>query len=80
MRNRVRLGAGRYRFEARLQQGVRNWLQGWGGLPSGVDRVISRAEVLRMGRWLNPKDWSREVMEKLRGAPAPCVNELDSKG
>ena len=48
---------------------MRNWLQGWGALPSGVDRVISRVEVLRMGRWLNPKDWAREVMEKLRGAP-----------
>jgi ribonuclease HI len=69
VRNGVRLGAGRYRFEARLQQGVRNWLQGWGGLPSGVGRVISRAEVLRMGRWLNPKGWARGVMEKLRGAP-----------
>ncbi len=32
VRNGVGLGAGRYRFEARLQQGVRNWLQGWGGL------------------------------------------------
>ena len=22
-----------------------------------------------MGRWLNPKSWAREVMEKLRGDP-----------
>ena len=69
VRNGVRLGAGRYRFEVRLQQGVRNWLQGWGALPSGVDRVISRAEILRTGRWLNPKSWAREIMEKLRIAP-----------
>jgi hypothetical protein len=41
VKNGVRLGAGPYRFEARLQQGVRNWLQGWRALPSGVDRVIS---------------------------------------
>jgi hypothetical protein len=70
-RNGVRLGAGRYRFEARLQQGVRNWLQGWGVLPSGVDRVISRAEILRTarGRWLNPKGWAQEIMEKLRAVP-----------
>jgi ribonuclease HI len=40
VKNGVRLGAGRYRFEARLQQGVRNW-QGLGALPNGVDRVIS---------------------------------------
>ena len=26
VKNGARLGAGRYRFEARLQQGVRNWL------------------------------------------------------
>jgi hypothetical protein len=44
-------------FEARLQPGVRNWLQGWKALPSGMDRVISRAETLRTGRWLNPKGW-----------------------
>ena len=69
VKNGVRLGAGRYRFEARLQQGVRNWLQGWRALPSGVDRVISRAEILRTGRWLNPKGWAREIMEKLRAAP-----------
>ena len=50
VKNGVRLGAGRYRFETRLQQGVRNWLQGWRALPSGVDRVISRAEILRTGR------------------------------
>ena len=31
--------------------------------------LISRAEVLRTGRLLNPKSWDREVMEKLRGAP-----------
>ena len=49
-KNGVRLGAGRYRFEARLYQGVRNWLQGWGVLPSGVDRVISRDVVLHTGR------------------------------
>ena len=48
---------------------MRNWLQGWRALPSGVDRVISRAEILRTGRWLNPKDWAREIMEKLRAAP-----------
>ncbi len=46
VRNGVWLGAGWYRFEARLHQGVRNWLQGWGALPSGVDRVISRVEIL----------------------------------
>ncbi len=67
MKNGVRLGAGRYRFEARLQEGVRNWLQGWRALPSGVDRVgtrvKSRTEILRTGPWLNPKDWSREIME-----------------
>jgi hypothetical protein len=50
VKNGVRLGAGRYRFETRLQQGVHNWLQGWGKLPNGVDRVISRAEILRTGR------------------------------
>ncbi len=38
-------------------------------LPSGVDRVISRDEILRTGRWLNPKVWDREIMEKLRTAP-----------
>lgn len=65
----MRLGAGRHRFEARLQQGVRNWLQGWRALPSGADRVISRAEVLRTGRWLNLKSWAREILEKLRAAP-----------
>ena len=69
VRNGMRLGAGRHRFEARLQQGVRNWLQGWRALPSGVDRVISRAEVLRTGRWLNPKSWAREILEKLRAVP-----------
>jgi hypothetical protein len=78
VKNGVRLGAGRYRFEvrrssdrfeARLQQGVRNWLQGWRALPNGVDRVISRAEILRTGRCLNPKGWAREIMEKLRAAP-----------
>jgi hypothetical protein len=69
VKNGVRLGAGRYRFQARLQQGVRNWLQGWRALPSGVDRVISRAEILSSGRWLNPKGWAREIMEKLRAAP-----------
>jgi hypothetical protein len=37
--------------------------------PSGVDRVISRAEILRSGRWLNPKGWAREIMEKLRAVP-----------
>ncbi len=31
--------------------------------------MISRGEVLRMSRCLNPKGWVREVMEKLRGAP-----------
>jgi hypothetical protein len=67
MRNGVRSGAGRYRFEARLQQRARNWLQGWGALPGGVDRVITRAEILRTGRWLNPKIWPREI--KLRVAP-----------
>jgi ribonuclease HI len=55
VKNGVRLGAGRYRFEARLQQGVRNWLQGWGELPSGVDRVISRAEILRNGSMTKPE-------------------------
>ncbi len=65
----VRPGAGRYRFEARLQQGARNWLQGWRTLPNGVDRVISRAGILRTGRLLNPKDWARKIMEKLRRAP-----------
>ena len=69
MRNGVHLGGGRHRFEARLQQGVRNWLQGWRALPSGADRVLSRAETLRTGRWLNPKSWAREIMEKLRVAP-----------
>ncbi len=69
VKNGVRLGAGRYRFEARLEQGVCNWLQGWRALPSGVDWVISRAEILRTGRWLNPKVWTREIMEKLRAAP-----------
>jgi hypothetical protein len=68
-KNGVRLGVGRYRFEARLQQGVRNWLQGWRALPSGVDRVISRTEILRTGQWLNPKVWAREIMEKLRTTP-----------
>ena len=51
-----------------------NWLQGWGSLPNGVlpngvDRVMSRAEILRTGRWLNPKSWVREIMEKLRVTP-----------
>jgi hypothetical protein len=69
VKNRVRLDAGRYRFETRLNQGVRNWFQGWTALPSGVDRVISRSEILRTGRWLNPKDWAREIMEKLRTVP-----------
>jgi hypothetical protein len=31
--------------------------------------VISRDEILRTGRWLNPKVWVREIMEKLRAAP-----------
>ncbi len=74
MRNRVRLGAGRYRFEARLQQGVWNWLQGWGVLlPRRISALditrSSRSEILRTGRWLNPKGWGREVMQKLRVAP-----------
>ncbi len=69
VKNGVRLGTGRYRFEARLQQEVRNWLQGWKALPRGVDRVISRTEILRTGRWLNPKVWAREIMEKLRATP-----------
>jgi hypothetical protein len=69
VKNGVRLGAGRYRFEARLQQGVHNWLQGWKALPTGVDRVISRDEILRTSRWVNPKDWAREIMEKLRTVP-----------
>jgi hypothetical protein len=34
-----------------------------------VDRVISRAEKLRTGQWLNPKVWVRELMEKLRAVP-----------
>jgi len=38
-------------------------------LISFLDRVISRAEILRTGRWLNPKSWAREIMEKLRVAP-----------
>ncbi len=38
-------------------------------MPNGVDRVISRAEILRTGRWINPKDWFREIMEELRVAP-----------
>ncbi len=69
VKNGVRLGAGLYRFEARLQQGVRDWLEGWRALPIGVDRLISRSEILRTGRWLNPKVWARETMEKLRAAP-----------
>ncbi len=69
VKNGVRLGAGRDRFESRLHQGVCNWLQGWRALPSGVDRVISRAEILRTGRWLNPKGWAREIMEKFRATP-----------
>ena len=40
----------RYRFETRLQQEVCNWLQGWGTLSNGVDRVISKDEILRTGR------------------------------
>ena len=44
-------------------------MQGWGVLPSGVDRAISRDEILRTGRYLNPKVWVREVMENLRGPP-----------
>ncbi len=50
VKNGIRLGVGCYRFEARLQQGVYNWFQGWKSLPSGVDRVISRTEILRTGR------------------------------
>jgi hypothetical protein len=69
VKNGVRQGAGRYRFEGRLQQGLYNYLEGWKVLPSGVDRVISRTETLRTGRWLNPKDWAREIMEKLRTVP-----------
>jgi hypothetical protein len=69
VKNGVRLGAGRYRFEARLQKGVCNWLQGWRALPSGVDRVIFRTEILRTGRWLKPKGFAREIMEKLRAVP-----------
>ena len=44
-------------------------MQGWGALPSGVDPVISRAEILRTGRWFNPKSWARKIMEKLRVTP-----------
>jgi hypothetical protein len=69
VKNRVRLGAGRYRFETRLQEGVHNWLQWWETLPNGVDRVISRTVILRTGRWFNPKDWAREIMENLRVDP-----------
>ncbi len=66
-----KLGAGRYTFEARLQLGVSTQLvQGWGALPGGVDQVLSRAEILRTGRWLNfPKSWAREIMKNLRAAP-----------
>jgi hypothetical protein len=28
-----------------------------------MDRVISRSEILRTGRCINPKDWAREIME-----------------
>ncbi len=69
VKNGVRLGVGRYRFEARLQEGVHNWFQGWRALPTEMDRVISRTEILRTGRWLNPKVWDREIMEKLRPDP-----------
>ncbi len=44
-------------------------MQGWKALPNGVDRVISRDAILRTGRWLNPKGWVREIMEKLREVP-----------
>ncbi len=69
VKNGVRLRAGRHRFEPRLQEGVRNWLQGWRTLPIGMDRVISRTEIPRTGRWLNPKGWAREIMEKFRVDP-----------
>ncbi len=71
---------GRYSFETHLHQGVRNWLEGWRELPSGVDRVISRDEILRSGRWLNPKGWAREIMEKLRAVPhsEPLTNTWTS--
>jgi hypothetical protein len=69
VKNGVRLGAGRYRFEPRLHQGVPNWLQGWRSLTSGVDRVISRVEISCTGQFLNPRDWIREIMEKLKVDP-----------
>ncbi len=59
VKNGVRVGTGRYRFETQLHQGVHNWLQGWRVLPRGVDRVIFRGEFLRTV-------WVREIMEKLR--------------
>jgi hypothetical protein len=31
--------------------------------------VISRVDILRTGRWLNPKGWTREIIEKLRADP-----------
>jgi hypothetical protein len=31
--------------------------------------VISGAEMLRTGPWLNPKDWARGIMDKLRADP-----------
>jgi hypothetical protein len=68
-RSEKRVTTGRYRFEPRLHQGVRNWLKEWGALPRGVDPVISRVEILQSGRWLNPKVWDREIMEKLRSDP-----------
>jgi hypothetical protein len=36
---------------------------------SGSGNIRSRDEILRTGRWLNPKVWAREIMEKLRAAP-----------
>jgi ribonuclease HI len=45
VKNGVRLGAGRYRFEARLYKECATGCKGWRALPSGVDRVTSRAEI-----------------------------------
>jgi hypothetical protein len=68
VRNGARLGAERYRFEARLQSGVRrsSWAQGWGALLSGPDQVSSRGKILRTVALLQSRSWAREIIMKIR--------------
>jgi hypothetical protein len=70
-RNEERGTTGNWTLQIRNTTVVRSsqLVAGWGELPNGVDRVISRDEILRTSRWLIPKVWTREIIKKLRTAP-----------